>query len=206
MAIKDELSSFGFDVHVEKKLKKTETQIDFAFIKTNTLVSVINADAPKDIASLIPKGKLLKVKFEIDIDPPYNIASETKYLLEPLPCSIRVVSPQDLFAGKVHALLFRKWKKRVKGRDWYDFIWFVTATINLNLFKLSKRIIQTENKSSDFLLNKVKCKALLKNAVDILNVEKAKRDILPFLKNPAEIEVWSKDFFYDSIIIKDMSI
>ncbi len=198
-AIRVELSSLGFEVDIEKKIKKIARQTDSAFIKMNTLLTVINAGAPDDIVSLIPKGKVLKVKFEIDVDPPYPIASETKFLIEPLSCSVNVVTLPDLFAGKVHALLYRNWKNRVKGRDWYDFIWFVASDIKLNIAYLSKRIIQSENKSSDFFLDKENCKVLLRNAVDNLNIDSAKRDVLPFLKNTNEVDIWSKDFFYNLI-------
>ena len=198
-ALENELIGLGFDVYIEQKEKQERTQIDSAFIKTDTLITLINADVPKDITATMPEGKLLKIKFEIDIDPPCEITTETKFLLSPVPCSVRLASPGDLFAGKVHALLFRKWKERVKGRDWYDFIWFITSGMTLNLFHLSRRIIQSENISGDYLLNQDGCIELLQQAVSNLDIEKAKRDVLPYLKNLKELDIWSKDFFYDLI-------
>lgn len=197
--VKDELFGLGFDVSIKRKTGKTDSPIESAFLKTNTFTCVIKTGAPVDIAAIIPKSKLIKIKFEIDIKPPGQIQTENKYLLQPIPCSIRVVSPQYLFAGKVHALLYRRWKKRVKGRDWYDFVWFIQNKIPLNLNHLSERIQQSESNQQNSDLDFRKCDLLLQEAAQRLEIDKAKRDVLPFLKNKSELDVWSKDFFINTI-------
>lgn len=197
--VKDELFGLGFDVSIKRKTGKTDSPIESAFLKTNTFTCVIKTGAPVDIAAIIPKSKLIKIKFEIDIKPPGQIQTENKYLLQPIPCSIRVVSPQYLFAGKVHALLYRRWKKRVKGRDWYDFVWFIQNKIPLNLNHLSERIQQSESNQQNSDLDFRKCDLLLQEAAQRLEIDKAKRDVLPFLKNKSELDIWSKEFFINTI-------
>ena len=176
--VKDELFGLGFDVSIKRKTGKTDSPIESAFLKTNTFTCVIKTGAPGDIAAIIPKSKLIKIKFEIDIKPPGQIQTENKYLLQPIPCSIRVVSPQYLFAGKVHALLYRRWKERVKGRDWYDFVWFIQNKIPLNLNHLSERIQQSESNQQNSDLDFRKCDLLLQEAAQRLEIDKAKCDVL----------------------------
>ena len=152
--------------------------------------------APQEIVEMVPKGKLLKIKFEVDINPPDTFETENKFLLEPIPCSVKLISPSYLFAGKMHALLFRKWKERVKGRDWYDLIWFIKKGMPLKLNHLFKRIQQSENFEKEELTHEY-FKREFFSSVNNMDIEKAKRDVIPFIKNSSELDVWSKEFFYD---------
>lgn len=194
-AVDEELTSLGFNVQIVEKTKNEEKNIESAFIKGNTLINIVEVGASDDILKLIPNGKQLKIKFEVDIDPPDEVETETKFLLEPIACSIRIASPSFLFAGKMHALLFRKWKNRVKGRDWYDFVWFVKKEIPLNLKHLYNRMIQSQNYSIDNEFTYFDFKKIFIEAVENLDIEKAKNDVIPFLKNKNELQIWSKDFF-----------
>ena len=194
-AIKEELSSLGFEIAIFEKEEKNKSNIESAFLKGDTATNIIEVGAPKEIVEMVPKGKLLKIKFEIDVNPPGPFETENKFLLEPIPCSVKLISPTYLFAGKMHALLFRKWKKRVKGRDWYDLIWFIKKGIPLNLDHLLKRIQQSENYQKKELTKK-ELKELYFSSVFNLDVENAKRDIIPFIKSNKELDVWSKEFFY----------
>lgn len=193
-AIKEELLSMGFTVDILKKIKKNESNIESAFLKGDTAANIIQVGAPKDIVDIIPKGKTVKIKFEVDTDPPGTFETENKFLLEPIPCSVKLISPSYLFAGKMHALLFRKWQERVKGRDWYDLVWFVKKEIPLKLNHLQKRMIQSKN-IEKVELTEEDLKRLYKSSVDNLNIENAKRDVIPFIKESAELDVWSKEFF-----------
>ncbi len=193
LSVKEEISALGFvfDVHTKEEKKGN---IESAFLKGNKIENILQVGAPADIVKLIPEGKILKIKLEIDVDPPDEFETENKFLLEPVPCSVKLVAPSYLFAGKMHAVLFRKWKARVKGRDWYDLVWFVRKGIPLKLEHLFKRMQQSQNYDKEEL-SKEDFKNLFFDAVNSLNVEDAKRDILPFIKDSSELDIWSKEFF-----------
>jgi predicted nucleotidyltransferase component of viral defense system len=197
--ITDELEGFGLSVTVEKKEKAAETTIESAFIKTGTLKNLISIDAPTRISKKIPSNRLIKIKVEVDIDPPLGFETEAKYLLQPIPFSVNAYTPSDLFAGKMHALLCRQWKTRVKGRDWYDFVWYVARGIPLHLNHLETRMKQSGHFQKNQRLTQEKLIELLKDKVSKLDVNAAKKDVLPMLKDPATIEVWSKEFFGELI-------
>jgi hypothetical protein len=116
-------------------------------------------------------------------------------LLSPLPFSVKTYVPEDLFAGKMHALLFREYKVRVKGRDWYDLVWYVARKTPLHLSHLEARMRQSdhwkgkESLTSAFLLER------LQNKIAHLNIQAATADILPFVRDQRTIEIWSNDFF-----------
>lgn len=194
-AVKEELLSLGFSINILEIEKQNRSNIESAFLKGDTATNILNVGAPIEIVDMVPKGKLLKVKFEVDTNPPDEFKTENKFLLEPIPCSVKVVSPSYLFAGKMHALLFRKWKERVKGRDWYDLVWFIKKEIPLNLGHLKKRINQSESRTIE-KFREEDFKIIYFDSVEKLDINKAKRDVIPFIKDSFELDVWSKEFFF----------
>jgi len=116
-SLEEELSAFGFNVRVEMVDKAVESAVQSAFLKANTRNELLVIETGGELA-----GQVLKVKIEVDTEPPTGFTTSTRYLLQPIPFAVRSYSLPDLFAGKMHALLFRRWKNRVKGRDWYDFV------------------------------------------------------------------------------------
>jgi hypothetical protein len=132
---------------------------------------------------------------EIDIDPPPGFSTEIRYLTKPMPFSVRTYTPEDLFAGKMHALLCRPYKVRVKGRDWYDFIWYIAKGFRLHLAHLEARMRQSGYYSFEKPFTEKVFIDLLKEKILGLNTEAAKEDIRRFLREPREIEGWSKEFF-----------
>jgi len=100
----------------------------------------------------------------------------------------------DLFAGKMHAFLFRNWRNRVKGRDWYDFEWYIRNNITLNFNHLQKRTEQINSLNEQEFTPDIFRKMLI-NRIEKTNIETVKNDVRPFLKNPSEMEIWSTDYF-----------
>ena len=189
-----ELESFGFSVSMKQKEKTFDTKIDSAFLKANTREHLLRVGANDKIAKG-HKEEMLTVKFEVDTDPPLGFTTETQFLLEPSSFSVRTLVPEDLFAGKMHALLCRQWKKRiVKGRDWYDFVWYIKKNIPLNLIHLEQRMRQAGNFSGERLTERVLFD-FLREKIDGLNIDAARNDVNVFLKSPHLTEVWSKEFF-----------
>lgn len=123
-SLQREINSFGFQVDFEQRQKSYQTPIESAFLKTNTYKQLIIIEASEDLLRDLHPLKNLKIKLEVDTDPPGGFKTETRYVLQPFPFSVRIFSLPDLFAGKLHAILCRHWKSRVKGRDWYDLVWY----------------------------------------------------------------------------------
>ncbi len=193
-ALRRELEAFGFETEISEK-EKTGSPVAAAFIKSNTRVHRLRIGLPERLARQAPANQLLKVKFELDTDPPAGFATEVRYMLQPVPFSVRVYTPGDLFAGKMHAVLFRKWGGRVKGRDWYDLVWLTGRETPLNLDHLSCRMRQTGHWSKENPVSREEWKAMLHQAIAELDIQAARRDVLPFVQDSSRLEVWSAGFF-----------
>lgn len=194
-AVEEELEISGLEVTVEHKIKHPEESIRSAFLKTGTLETFIRIGLDEALQKYTQSNEVIKIKLEIDIDPPMGFTTEIKYLTKPVPFSVRTYAPEDLFAGKMHALLCRPYKVRVKGRDWYDFIWYVAKGFRLHLSHLESRMRQSGHYSSEKPLTQEVFFNLLEKKIEGLNLEAAKEDIKRFIRNPREIEGWSVDFF-----------
>jgi len=194
-ALQREMSSFGFEVDFEDRQKVRPSAIDSAFLKTNTYRQLIAIGIPEDLMRDLHPAKTLKIRLEVDTDPPGGFETETRYVLQPIPFSVRSYSLPDLFAGKLHAILCRKWKTRVKGRDWYDLIWFISRFPEVRLSHLEERMRQSGDYEDEDPLTAQKLQALLARAVGDLDVEQARREVAPFVRDQGALEVWSKDFF-----------
>lgn len=195
-ALERELESFGFKVRFEKKHKVQSTSIESAFLKANTFSEFVVVEADRSIMDEISRKQELKIKLEVDVDPPLGFETEFRFLLDPISFAVRSFAVPDLFAGKMHAVLFRKWKKRVKGRDWYDLVWYTAHHPQLHLAHLEQRARQSGHWPKDEPLNEKKFQDLLKEKIDALDVEQARREVSPFVADPRSLEVWSKEFFH----------
>lgn len=177
----DEFNSLGRDVEITKKDKKNFGKVEFAFLKDNTHVYNLSFQTEKSY----------KIKIEIDTDPPLGFTTEPKLLLQPFSFMTRCLSLPDLFARKMHALIFRGWGNRVKGRDWYDFEWYVRKGIKLNFNHLKQRALEFNGID----LTKDEFVKLLSNRLKDTNIDSVKNDVRPYLMNPKELEIWSNDYF-----------
>ena len=195
--LQKETEAFGFDVQVEEVDKAIQTPVQSAFLKANTRNQLLVIETGEKILQAVPKGQILKIKLEVDTDPPPGFATQTRYLLQPIPFAVRAVALPDLLAGKMHAILCRRWKSRVKGRDWYDLVWYAANHPELHLYHLEQRMRQTGHWTGDTLLTSEKFKGLLIEAIEKLDVEQARKDVEPFVKNPENLSVWSREFFLD---------
>jgi hypothetical protein len=195
--LEEEIAAFGFRVHAERIDKSATTDIESAFLKVDTVRELLVIEAGREIVREIPKGKVLKIKLEVDTDPPAGFATQTRYLLQPIPFAVRVYVLPDLFAGKMHALLCRRWKNRVKGRDWYDLVWYAAYHPELNLSHLESRMRQSGHWKGGARLSTDAFRSVLGEAIDALDVEKARREVSPFVKDQAALNLWSREFFSD---------
>ena len=118
-----ELKAYGFDFTLERVEKSQDRPVESAFLKTNTRILFLNITGTKSFADKIQKNQSIKIKFEVDVDPATSFDTEIKTVLLPSAFSVKSLTLPSLFAGKMHAVLLRKWKNRIKGRDFYDFQW-----------------------------------------------------------------------------------
>lgn len=177
----DEFAIVGREVEIKKKDKKGFGKVESAFLKDNTDVYDVSFQTDKSI----------KIKIEVDTQPPMNFRTEQKLLLQPHSFMTRCFALPDLFAGKMHALVYRGWKNRVKGRDWYDFEWYVRHNVPLDFAHLAERIRQFNNEE----IGQAEFMAQLKDRLASANINQAKSDALPFVRNPKELDIWSNDYF-----------
>ena len=177
----DEFAIVGREVEIKKKDKKNFGKVKSAFLKDNTDVYDISFQTDKSI----------KIKIEVDTRPPLNFRTEQKLLLQPHSFMTRCFTLPDLFAGKMHALVYRTWKNRVKGRDWYDFEWYVRHNIPLGFTHLAERALQFNND----VIERDAFITQLKDRLASANMNQVKSDVLPFVKNTKELDIWSNDYF-----------
>lgn len=192
--VRRELAAWGIIAQTEL-IQKKDTNIESAFVKAKTLQTLINFEIPASDLRSLHRDELSSVKFEIDPHPPCAFASESRYILEPIPFSVRVMSLQDLFAGKMHAVLARGWLSRVKGRDWYDLIWFIRSGASLNLPHLEARLKQSGHFPSDQMLSEDRFRQILKDRIFQIDFRQAAEDVMPFIEDTRALESWSDEFF-----------
>jgi len=194
--IREEMASFGFEAEVTKKVKAGQSDIESAFIKAGTLIHLLQIESITPPVAGISGNELLKIKLEIDTNPPAGADYEVKYLLTPVPCHVRIFSAPSLFAGKLHALICRDWKSgRMKGRDLYDYVWYLSRSTPLNILHLEERMKQTGHLKKDEKLTSAGVKDMLGEKFSSINYVQAKQDVMPFIKDPRVLDLWSADFF-----------
>lgn len=177
----DEFAIVGREVEIKKKDKKSFGKVESAFLKDNTDVYDVSFQTDKSI----------KIKIEVDTQPPLNFGTEQKLLLQPHSFMTRCFTLPDLFAGKMHALVYRGWKNRVKGRDWYDFEWYVRHNVPLDFAHFAERVRQFNNEE----IRQEVFMAKLKDRLASADINQVKNDALPFVRNPNELDIWSNDYF-----------
>lgn len=180
-SIIDEFAIVGREVEITKKNKSNFGKVESAFLKDTTDVYDV----------LFQTDKSIKIKIEVDTQPPLKFRTEQKLLLQPHSFMTRCFMLPDLFAGKMHALVYRAWKNRVKGRDWYDFEWYVRHNVPLGFTHLKERALQFNNE----VLDKESFILQLKEKLASVNMNQVKTDVLPFVKNPRELDMWTNDYF-----------
>ena len=193
--ISDVVSSLGLNFEVSKKDKTTSSTIDSAFIKGNTKETIITIYPDSVDSSRFIHNEKIIIKLEVDVNPPLYANTEIKFRLLPFPYQVRVYDQSSLFAGKIHAVIARGWKNRVKGRDLYDYIYYLSLDTKVNLIHLEERLKQTKTIEEDVQLTRGLLIEILDSRFDQIDYDIAKSDIRPFIKDHNSLDLWSRDFF-----------
>lgn len=194
-SIIDEFKSLGMTVSINEKIKRSS--IDSAFLKTETLwQEIVLEDIIKEIG--IRSNRNLKIKIEVDRNPPINFQTEEKLLIRPFSFYVKCFTKSSLFAGKLHALLFRKWKNRVKGRDWYDLEWYIKKGVPLDVKHFLSRAVEANDWQDKTITNK-QIIELLDNKIETVSFKNIREDVDRFVKNSEDLKIWSPQYFKDLI-------
>lgn len=192
--LQDIVESFGLKVEIEIKMKSIDSNTKSAFLKGDTIEQFL-LFYPDTRIQGINKNERIKIKFEIDINPPKLASYEIKYRLLPAPYEIRLYDQGSLFAGKLHAILCRAWVSRVKGRDLYDYVFYLTKNIPFNLSHLRERLLQTSFITEEDSCTLETVKKMLIDKFNEIDFDEAKKDVEPFIKNTNQLTMWNADFF-----------
>lgn len=192
--IESEINAQGFQVEVVGKEKSLQTAVQSAFVKGNTIIQLVHFIPDMPHIGL-HRDEKVRVKFEVDTNPPEGAGYEQKFSLQPIPYAVTLYDKPSLFAGKIHAVLCRKWKNRNKGRDFYDYVWYLQNRTPVNLLHLQRRLEQTGNWPEGETLTRDHLKELLRKRFSDIDFEAAKQDVLPFIRHPESLSLWSADFF-----------
>lgn len=196
-SIVDEFAALGLVVSIQQKVKKQATAIESAFLKSDTYWQEI------ELQGVLPGHRLahsksIKIKIEVDTMPPLGFATEEKLLLRPFSFYAKCFTLPCLFAGKVHALLYRKWKDRVKGRDWYDLEWYIQRGIPLDLAHFLSRAQDTGDWTADTITAE-QLRTLLHQKIDAVSIARILDDVRPFVKDDTSLRIWSAPYFNDLV-------
>ena len=198
-SIKEVCLSYGFKIDVEIKTKKVSTPIESAFAKLNTYQTFINLGVNDNLTNILHKDETLKVKFEVDYYPSLGFNVENKWITNPEFATVNVLDLESLFAGKLHAILCRSYKNNVKGRDYYDFIFYINKKIKPNLLYLKNKLVESNklSKLDDFNIDILK--RMLINRFNEVDFSQVKQDAQKFTIKNENLNFYCKELFIDCL-------
>ena len=196
-SIKEEFLILGLDVNLNIKKEVNTSSVESAFLKENAIWGMISLKEEFRPEKFFPH---IKIKIEVDRTPPLLFKKEQLLLTNPYSFYVSCMTLESLFAGKIHAVLFRNWKSRVKGRDWYDLEWYIRKGVKLDLNSFLDRCINAGNFPKDKLeLQQDEFMELIKAKIETLNIESAKDDVKIFIADKESLNIWSKKYFMDLV-------
>ena len=193
--LEKEVKAFGLNVEIQEKEKTKDSNIRSAFLKGNTKEHLLLFYADERVVGAVAKNEVVKIKFEVDTNPPAFATYEHKYRLLPVPYEIRLYDMPSLFAGKIHAVICRGWQSRIKGRDLYDYIFYLSKAVTVNQRHLRARLIDSGYISENQECTLEEIKTMLKNRFDSIDFLQARKDVEPFIHDTSVLDIWSSDFF-----------
>ena len=193
--IEKEVSLYGLNLKVDTKIKTKESNISSAFLKGDTMEHILIFFSESNLQNNSKLLRDIKIKFEIDINPPSGAEYEIKYKLLPTPHSVRLYNKESLFAGKIHAILCRNWSHRTKGRDLYDYAFFLSKNIKVNMNLVKSKLIESNVLKDDDNFDINILKNMLNEKFKLIDYDAAKNDVAPFLDDSTKLNIWSMEFF-----------
>lgn len=192
--IEKEVQAYGLNLTVSEKIKTKDFNVTSAFLKGDTKEHILMF-FPNENMQNTTSLKNIKIKFEVDINPPAGAKYEIKYKLLPSPHQVRLYDESSLFAGKIHAILCRNWQYRTKGRDLYDYVFYISKNAKVNIELVKEKLIDSNVLSRDDEFTIDTLKKLLNNKFEEIDYSDAKDDVIMFIEDKDSLSLWSKDFF-----------
>ncbi len=187
--------SYGIELEISIKQKQISTPIESAFAKLNTYQTFINLKLNENFSKVLHKDEVIKIKFEIDCHPALGFNVESKWIDIPEFAPVVVLDEPSLFAGKIHAILCRNYKNNVKGRDYYDFLFYVKKGITPNLIYLKNKLVDSGKIKENDLFDINIMKEMLIKKFNEVEFEQVKKDTGRFIINTEDLSYYCKDLF-----------
>lgn len=194
--IEKEVQAYGLNLTITEKEKTKDSNIMSAFLKGDTKEHILMF-FPNENMQNTTSLKNIKIKFEVDINPPSGAKYDLKYKLLPSPHQVKLYDEASLFAGKIHAILCRNWNYRTKGRDLYDYIFYLSKNISVNLELVKEKLIDSNvlKGNDNFDINVLK--EMLTAKFNEINYNDAKEDVIAFIEDKDSLNLWTKEFFIE---------
>ncbi|MCQ2409307.1 MAG: nucleotidyl transferase AbiEii/AbiGii toxin family protein [Clostridia bacterium] len=197
--IENELKTYGIGMEISNKMKDEESAVKSAFVKGNTIMLMMWFFPNDSVSGNLAGNQRIKIKFEIDTDNPEGGRTETKYRLLPSPYDVRVFDESTLFAGKIHAILCREYKNRIKGRDYYDYLFYCSKGTEINMTYLVSKLKNSGKIDKAKIVTEADLKAMLYEKFMKTDYELAKEDVSGFIQNQEMLRLWSKELFISTL-------
>lgn len=193
--LEKEVRSFGLNVEIQEKKKTKESTIRSAFLKGSTKEHLLLFYADEKAAGNVSRNEAVRIKLEVDVDPPAFATFEHKYRLLPVPYEVKMYDMPSLFAGKIHAVICRAWQNRIKGRDLYDYVFYLSRGASVNQKHLRERLIDSRYIAADADCSLNQIKKMLAERFERIDYAQARRDVQPFIRDISVLDIWNADFF-----------
>lgn len=188
-----ELEALGLSVEIKDR-SKIDNTVKKGFLKDDSLVRLLQLHYPSNLGNRQFPRKLL-IKIEVDSNPPAGATHEARELRFPFRSSVMNFDLESSFSGKLHAVLCRTY---LKGRDWYDFDWYVSRGVKPNHRLLSAALDQQGQWAGKRVTTDDEwVRRELKAKIAEMDFAAARADVLPFV-HPFErpsLDLWSREFF-----------
>ena len=194
-ALEKGVRAYGLNVKIDEKEKVSDSNIQSAFHKVNIKEHLLMFYSADKEFSGVSNNELTKIKFEVDVNPPGYATFERRYRLQPVPYEVNLYDESSLFAGKLHAVIGRSWKNRIKGRDLYDYVFYRSKGVSFNEKHLRARLLQSGHITEDTKFDLSEIKRMLNDKFDSIDFIQAREDVAPFIRDNRVLDIWSSDFF-----------
>ena len=194
--IEKEVIAYGLNLKIMKKEKNKDSNILSAFLKGDTKEHIFIFFPNENIKNMTSL-KNIKIKFEVDVNPPEGATYEFKYKLLPSPHQVRLYDEPSQFAGKIHEILCRNWSYRIKGRDLCDYIFYLAKNTKVNLELIKSKLLASKVITEDTDFNIEILKDLLNKRFKEINYNKAKEDVIAFIEDKDSLNLWNSEFFVE---------
>jgi hypothetical protein len=187
-AVVAELTAYGYALEIEER--GSSGAVRMGFLKDDSLGGLLRLGYRPATGPL----RRIRIKLEVDSNPPGGALYDTPVLDFPFPAAVRVFDLPSLLAGKIHALLCRPY---TKGRDWYDFIWYAARKPAINHSLLATALNQLGPWAGQGIVtDDAWCGRELAAAIGRLDIAKAREDVRRFVKTSEvqSLDLWTADF------------